>query len=266
MFSAAYTGSLTAIAVAAGAALAWVFGRFSDPERTALAGRKLRASLYAFLLYGDDPAAIVRAQKQLLIWNVRYLALMWRPAAVSIVPGLVLLTALEAVYGHHPLAPGETALVTAQWERTAGLEAAAAPELIGRGIRVETPAVRVLDRRQAYWRVRAIGAGQGSVLLRVAGESVEKMVEAGAGLRCISERRVSSRVEWLRYPAEAPLPAGVVRWIEVSYPAAAVDMGGFAVNWLVWFLVLSGLTAAALRRRFGGVQRGAGHGSATAHL
>ena len=252
MLSAAHTWSLTVIAMAAGVALAWVFGRFSDQERLALVKRKLRASLYAFRLYGDEPALIFRAQKQLLLWNARYLALMLRPAAVSIVPTLILLIALDAVYAHRPLAAGESAIVTAQLDRAADLSTRT-PSLEGRGISVETPPVRLIDQHQVCWRVRAIGAATGSVLLRVPGASVVKAVQAGFGLQYISERRVSSLRDWLRYPGEARLPAGPVSWIEVSYPAGAIDVFGFAMNWLVWFCAVSLLAALALGRRFAGV-------------
>ncbi|MGA2590153.1 MAG: hypothetical protein ABSH32_09580 [Bryobacteraceae bacterium] len=252
MLSAAHTWSLTAIAMAAGATLAWAFGRFSDQERLALVKRKLRASLYAFRLYGDEPALIFRAQKQLLLWNARYLALLLRPMALTIVPTLVLLIALDAVYAHRPLAAGESAIVTAQLNRVAGLDMPM-PSLEGRGIAVETPTVRLTDQHQVCWRVRAIGAAPGSVLLHVAGASMVKAVQAGSGLRYISERRVSSLFDWLRYPGESRLPAGAVRWIEVSYPAGAIDVFGFAINWLVWFCAVSLLAALALRGRFGGV-------------
>jgi hypothetical protein len=252
MLSAVHTWSLTAIAIGAGVALAWTFGRFSDQERIAFVQRKLRASLYAFRLYGDEPALIFRAQKQLLLWNARYLALLWRPMALSIVPTMILLIALDAVYAHRPLAAGESAIVTAQLVRAVNLDMPM-PSLEGRGILVETPAVRLMDQHQVCWRVRAMGGATGSVLLRVPGASVVKAVQAGDGLRYISERRVSSLLDWLRDPGEARLPAGPVSWIEVSYPAGAIDVFGFAINWLAWFCAVSLLAALALRGRFGRV-------------
>ena len=249
MFSAARTWSLTAIAVVAGVALAWTFGRFSDQQRLASVQRKLRASLYAFRLYGDEPALIFRAQKQLLLWNARYLALLWRPMALSVFPTLILLIGLDAVYAHRPLAAGESTIVAAQFGRATDLSGLT-PSLEGRGITIETPAVRVIDRRQVCWRVRAIGATPGSVILRAGGAPMAKVVQAGSGLRYISERRVSSLLDWLRYPGEARLPAGRVCWIEVSYPAGAIDVFGFAINWLAWFCAVSLLAALALRGRF----------------
>src|ERR1035437_1800529 len=89
MLSAAHTWSLTAIAAVTGVVLLWVWKRFSNQERIALAKRKTRAQLYAMRLYTDDPALIFRAQRQLLLWTGRYLAGMLRPTSVAIVPLLV---------------------------------------------------------------------------------------------------------------------------------------------------------------------------------
>ncbi len=249
MLSAAHTWSLTAIALASGVAMAWVFGRFSDGERIRLAQRKIRANLYAFRLFADEPVLIFRAQKQLLLWNARYLGLMLRPSILIFVPVLLLLTQLEAVYGSRPLAAGESAIVTAQFDAGADLRAVA-PSLVGQGIKVETPAVRIPDQRQACWRVRATSIASGSVWLRVPGAAARKTVQAGPGLRYISARRVASLFDWLHYPAEARLPNAGIRWIGVSYPHAAIGVFGWGVDWLVWFCAVNLLTMLAFRKRF----------------
>ena len=121
MLSAAHTWSLTAIAAVTGVVLLWVWKRFSNQERIALAKRQTRAQLYAMRLYTDDPALIFRAQRQLLLWTGRYLAGMLRPTSVAIVPLLVLFLQLDNVYGHRALAPGESAIVTAQFSGGADL-------------------------------------------------------------------------------------------------------------------------------------------------
>ena len=249
MLSAAHTWSLTAIGIAAGVAMSWVFARFSDVERARLARRKMRASLYALRLFADEPVLIFRAQKQLLLWNARYLGLMLRPGVAIFIPALLLLTQLEAIYGRRPLAPGESAIVTAQFDSAADL-LAIAPSLEGRGVVVETPAVRVADQRQVCWRVRATSAVSGCVWLRVPGAAVSKTVQAGAGLRYISVRRVASLGDWWHYPAEARLPRTAIHWIGVAYPYAAIDVFGIGIDWLVWFCAVSLLTMLAVRKRF----------------
>src|SRR5258708_6875919 len=116
MLSGLHTVTLTAIAIATGFAALYVFAKFSDQEGIDQAKRQVRAHLYSFRLFVDDPLLIFRAQKLLLIWNGRYLARLARPAVVMTVPTVILLLQLEAVYGHRALAPGERTIVTAQFD------------------------------------------------------------------------------------------------------------------------------------------------------
>ena len=249
MLSALHSLSLTAIAMATGVATLWVYVRFSDQERIDLAKRKIRAQLYALRLFVDEPALIFRAQKQLLIWNGRYLALMARPAVIITIPTLFLLTQLDAVYGHRTLAAGESAIVTAQLDSASDL-LTLAPSLDGRNVAVETPAVRLPNQHQVCWRVRATTVGSGAVLLRVDGTTAGKTVQVGSPFCYLSLRRVASLLEFLRYPAEAPLPNGAVRWMEVSYPDASIYVFGFSMHWLIWFTIVCLVTMFALRNRF----------------
>jgi hypothetical protein len=233
MLSAMHTWSLTAIAAVTGAALLWVCKRFSNQVRIALAKRQMRAQLYAMRLYADDPALIVRAQRQLLLWTARYLAGMLRPSAIAIVPLLVLFLQLDNVYGHRPLAPGESVIVTAQFGGGADLRTQDFA-LEGRGVVVETPAVRIPHRRQVCWRVGALTAASGTVLLRVQGSAIPKAITCGQGLR---------------YPSIGPWDGSPS--IYVSCPTAALDVFGFAIYWPLWFLFVSAFTMLALRTPFG---------------
>src|SRR5581483_1451257 len=103
MLSVVHTLSLTAISMAYGLLMLWAFARFSNQEKIRLAKRKVRACLYAFRLYGDEPVLILRAQKELLIWNARYLGLMLGPSLVLLIPTVILLLQLDAIYGLRPL-------------------------------------------------------------------------------------------------------------------------------------------------------------------
>jgi hypothetical protein len=250
MLSAAHCLSLTAIGMANGLAALWVFARLSDQKRIEIAKRKLRAHLYAFRLFVDEPALIFRAQKQLLIWNGRYLALVLVPAIVIGIPTFVLLMQLDAVYGRRTLAAGESAIVTVRFDTATDLRLIS-PMLEGRGVDVETPPVRIASEHQVSWRVRAASDASGSVLLRVPETSASKTVQVGPGLRYLSARRVASLVDWLRYPGEARLPAGDVQWIEVSYPDAKIYIFGVGMHWLLWFSIVCLITMLLFRRRFG---------------
>ncbi len=225
MLSAAHTWILTAIAALTGMASLWVSKRFSNSVRTALCRRRMRAQLYAMRLYAADPALVLRAQAQLLLWTGRYLWAMLPPIAVAILPMAFLFSELDNAYGHRALADGEATIVTAR------LSGPAAPDatLEGRGVLVETPGVRLPGGREICWRVRNQSAESGDVELRVGGSHVARAVHCGGGLR----------MPFHFWEGAASL--------EVSCPAASLNVFGFAVAWLPWFLLVALLTMLALK-------------------
>ena len=226
---------LTVVAIVTGVALLWIWKRFSNQERIAIARRQMRARIYAMRLYADEPATVLRAQGQLLLWTGRYLAGMLRPMAVSAVPLLVLLAALDNVYGHRALKPGESAIVTARF--TAADPRWMGATLEGQGVTVETPGVRALDRHEVSWRVRARNADLASVRLRMGRTEIEKTIRCGRAWAVPA-------MPWDSRPAiEAP---------EAPCPAATLDIfnSSYSVDWRVWFSLVGVAVMLALRRRF----------------
>lgn len=256
MRPATYLISLTVLGILTGIAILPVFGRFSNTEGLALAKRKIRAALYEFRLFGDEPRLVFRAQGQLLLWNARYLGLILKPAAVIILPIIALTMLMDTVYGHRPLRVGEEALVTARVDNNVDLNSIS-PELRGTNVTVETPAVRLPNQHQVVWGVRATAPGKSFMSLRLPGctatnNSAQKRANVGPGLCMLSDRRVSSIWNWLLYPGEKLLPRNsVFRWIEIQYPDAEVNLFGFGIPWIVWFILVSWITVFALRKPFG---------------
>ncbi len=249
--SAAYSISLTAIAFLTGLAILPVFARFSDKEKLLLAKRKIRAALYAFRLFGDEPRLVLRAQRDLLLWNARYLGLVLKPSAIVLLPILFLLLQMGALYGHRALRAGEPAIVSARLSDGMNL-AAVSPTLTGQGAIVDTPAVRIPAEHRVFWRVRAAAAEGSMLALQVGNVSVHKSLQAGDRFQYLSEHRVASLWSWLHYPAERRLPPGSnVRSIAVQYPDADTKIFGLAIPWIVWFILVSWAAMFALRKRFG---------------
>jgi hypothetical protein len=248
--------SLTVLGILTGIAILPVFGRFSNNEGIALAKRKIRAALYEFRLFGDEPRLVFRAQGQLLLWNARYLGWMLKPTAVVLLPIVALLMLMDTVYGHRPLQVGENTLITARVADNVDLNTIS-PELRSNNISVETPSVRIPDQHQVVWGVRATAPGKDDLSLNLPGSdatynTAKKSADVGTGVSILSGRRVSSLWDWLVYPGEKLLPRkNVFRWIEVQYPEAEVHLFGFGIPWIVWFIIVSWITVFALRKPFG---------------
>lgn len=253
--SLAYGISLTAIAFLVGVGILPVFGRYSNKAKLLLAKRKIRAALYAFRLFGDEPRLVFRAQGQLLWWNARYLALILKPAAIVVVPILFLLLQMDFLYGHRPLRVGETAIVAAHLSDKVDLNTTS-PVLTGSGVAVETLPIRIPEEHQVYWRVRALRNGGDQLSLHfpasTGDDPVAKIVKTGAGLHYLTEERTQSFWDWLENPGERRLPANsLVRSIGIQYPDAEFSILGIGMPWIVWFVIVSWSVMFALRKRFG---------------
>jgi len=116
-------------------------------------------------------------------------------------------------------------------------------------VAVETPAVRLRNAGQFSWRIRALRPSAGKLRIAVAGEQIQKPVQAGPASWPVVPRRSSAFLEWLRYPAETRLRSSAVAWIGIDYPVADVGLGGLRCHWMVWFATVSLLTALLARRK-----------------
>lgn len=238
-------GGLAAAGVLSAAAVLWAFARFSDQAKIRGVRRRIKASLYEMRLFVDEPRVLLRAQKQLIAANLRYLGLMLRPVVVIAVPMFLLMAWLDSLYGYRPLHPGEPALLTVQVRPEIDLRSVRPALEVPPGVAVETPAVRIPEERRFCWRIRTAGDTTGSVRVLLDGSVSEK------SLAWLSRQRVRSLGAWILSPTEARLPAGAVERIAIAYPTAGVTAFGLTLHWLTWYAIATLLATLFLKRRFG---------------
>jgi len=234
--------TLIPVSILAGIGILLVIRYTSDAAAVRRAKGVAQAHLLEFRLFMDDPVLVLRAQRDLVVANLRFMKLMLRPFLWMLIPMGLLLAVLEAFYGHAPLRVGDAAIITAEVKTAdAPLSLRAPAELA-----VETPPVHVLAEGQVSWRIRPRRATTTELQILRDGQAITKRVSAGTGIHFLSERR-GSLWSLLLYPTEAPLSGNEIAWIEIRYPPATI----LHLHWLIWFLAISAITALALRRRFG---------------
>jgi len=239
---------LAVIAAAAGVGMLWVFQKTSSQAAIRSVKRGVQAHLLELRIYRDEPAVMWRAQKSLLVSNLRYMTLMMQPALIMGIPFAILLVHLDAFYGRAPLAVGAETIVTMGVRGPAGT---IVPVLVAPpGVAVESPPVRVFDGDQVSWRIRPQSAVSGMLRIRVEDATVEKRIEAGSGPRFVAGRKVSSLWAAVWHPDEPRIGAPRVQWVEIRYPGATVEWLGIRMHWLIWFMVISMLVALLLKKRF----------------
>jgi hypothetical protein len=182
--------SLVPISILTGIGTLLVFRRASDQAAVRRAKGLVTAHLLEFRLFMDEPRLILKAQRDLIVANARFMKLMLRPLVVLVLPMALLLAAMEAFYGHAPLRVGDPAIVTAQMKHADISLVLKAPD----GIAVETPPVRVGADRQVSWRIRPLRAINTELELVRPDRSVAKSISAGAGMHYLSERRGCFRI------------------------------------------------------------------------
>ena len=242
---------LSVLSALAGLGMLWVFRRTSDQARIRAVKREVHAYLLEMRVYADDPGATWRAQKSLVSANLRYMGLALRPALWMGLPVAILLIHLEAFYGRAPLPPGRPALVTAGLRGEAAASGPPPVLLPPPGVEVSAPPVRIVEQRQVSWRILPARPISGELRFAINGRSVGKAIEAGGVPRFIAGRRVDSAWSALWHPDEPRIGPGGVEWVEIAYPEAYIGVFGLSFNWLVWFLMVSMLSAWLLRKRFG---------------
>ena len=240
-FGMAALASLVPISILTGVGMLLVFRHTSNQAAVRRAKSLVTAHLLEFRLFMDEPRLILRAQRDLVMANLRFLKLMLWPVVVLALPMALLLAGLDAFYGHAPLRVGEPAIVTAQLKQDGTPLILKAPVEIA----LETPPVHVPAERQVSWRVRPLRPVAAELEFVRQDRVFRKSISAGAGMRFLSERRGSIAGLFL-HPTEAPITDSEIEWIEVRYPGATI----LHLHWLVWFFAVSGVTALALRRRF----------------
>lgn len=181
-----------------------VFRRLTDRTAIRRAVNQIMAHVMELGLFLDSPRLVLRAQRDLLRENLRFLRLVMLPSVI-----LALLFALVyAIYGHAPLPQGEASVVTIQMRDAMPPVELEAPD----GIVVETPGVSIPRDRQISWRVRPMRPSSGNLKFHVA----DRIVTASF---------------FLHDPA--------IRSIDIRYPESMM----LGVSWLVWFIAISSVSA-----------------------
>jgi uncharacterized membrane protein (DUF106 family) len=242
--------SLSLLSIVIGIGMLWVFARVSDQKEIERTKKRLQAYLLELRLYGDDLRMVWQSQKNLFVGNLRYMALMLKPALYLTIPVVVLMIHMDAFYGWRPLPVGEAAVVTVQ--ASPGSASEGVPSMEGpQGIVIETPAVNARALGQFSWRIRPEQATDGRLQFEWNGEKFDKTITAGSGWRYLSGRRVRSAWDALWSPGEDRLATANVEWVETTYPPATIDFAGLKLHWIIWFLFISIVAAYLLKGYFG---------------
>ncbi len=237
---------IAVVSLLTGVMMLAVFRYTSNQRAIRRAKDRIRAHLLELRLYRDDVGVLLRAQKDILLNNLIYLAHSLVPLAVMILPVVLILMQLNVRYGYQPLRPGESVIVAAKLKP--GVELAQPLQLVApSGLTVETPPLRIPALGELDWRVRGERPGAYELHIIVGDRDAEKSLVVSDGWARVSRQVSRGFLERLSNPGELPAMHEGFESVAVDYRPAALPFWRWNVHWLLAYFVLSIAFGFALR-------------------
>jgi len=231
----------------------FIYKKTSNQEGIKKVKNHIKACLLGIRLYQHDFRTLLSAQKELLLANGRYLLYNLKPLLIMIIPIFLILAQLNLWFGHRPVRNDETFLLKVRFIESTEMEKIDLKLELPEGLVAETPVLRIIDKREADWRLRAEKPVNQPLTILVNGERYLKEIPPlGKNLSRVSTIRVRRNL-WpeLLYPGEKPLPSdSVINRIELSLPEQRLYFLGIGFHWLVAYFILSLIFGFALKGVF----------------
>jgi len=216
--------------------------KYTSNQKT-LRSKKNRAiaRLLEFVLFKDDIVVSIGALGRVIAANCVYLCALLVPLVVCVIPVFLILVQLSCWIGVRPLKAGETTVLTATLRGDLPVMKQSIGIGTSPGLTVNAGPIRVPSKNEVSWRLSVKADGFQWVDLSLDGGVIRKTVTAGTRPGRVSPLRPAAGA-WkaLTNPSEAPLPpASPIVSVRVDYPAANLELGHLACNWLLVFFVLT---------------------------
>lgn len=245
---------MLAVSLVTGVLMLVVYKYTSNQDALARVKDRIKAHLLEAWIYREDVAVMLRAQVSVLRANFKYVALNMKPLAVMIIPVVIILVHLNFRYGMRPIRPGEETVVKSVRKEAVTADKMDEKLVAPEGIRVETAGVRIGERGEVAWRVKAVKEGTYALKIKAGDKVYEKTLVVGEpGVRLASRRFASGLVDAFFYPGESVLPdEGSLGKIEINYPldSPAIPGTGWKPHWLLQYVVLSIIFGLAFKKPF----------------
>ncbi|MFQ6082152.1 MAG: hypothetical protein ACE5WD_02195 [Candidatus Aminicenantia bacterium] len=236
-----------------GLLMLFIFRYTSNQEGIRKVKNRIKAHLLEIRLFKDDLGLMFKAQKNILQNNLIYMKYSLKPMLVMIIPLILILIQLNLWFSQKPLEPNQSAIVILNLQPNVSPIETSVKIRTPEGVSVETPALRIMNKPQINWRIRAEKYGQFNIEFETSETKLnKKLIVSPRKFIKLSSKKVSKNfIDEIVYPGEPPLPRNpVVRSIEIKYPPARLNFLGLKIHWLIAFFVLSILFGFSLKRFF----------------
>ena len=155
---------------------------------------------------------------------------------------LLMLIQLNLWFGHQSLTPGQEVILKAEVDEDLSLLDTEFIIESSSGLVIENLPIRIEEKREVDWQLRAKKAGIHELSMTVNGHRiVKKVAVAQKPLSKISSVKVRRNfIDELFHPGEAPLPRShPIKSLEITYPLNHMSLFGWKIHWLIVYFALS---------------------------
>ncbi len=243
---------LTVVSLISGVVLLLIYGKISNQKAIKNAKRNIYGCLLESLLFRHDLKLALSSQAKMFGHGLVYFLLAVPPILILMVPCVLILAQLNLRYDVRGLNVGEQAVLSLKLDKKSVLYGVSLQ--VPDGLRA-TPALRVEESGEVFWRVDALKLGTHEVALNVEPLNTvikkEVVVGSDAGIKLQTH---TYRDWWfnLLYPGSSMLSklALPISALTLTYPARSYMFLGMHFHWLVAFLILSILSGIVASRFF----------------
>ena len=213
----------------------FVFRFTSNQKGIRQVKNKIKAHLLELRLFKDSLSLSLRAQGNILRYNLKYIGYSAKPLLVMIIPLILILVQLNLWFGYDALTPGQKTILKVKLEEghsPLNINLAIEPSS---GFDIETPPLRIEEEREINWRLNAREKGVHDLILIATNQRLTKKVSiAQKQLSKISPLKVRRNfIDELLNPGESPFSGDLpIKTIELKYPAKNMNLFGWNIPWL----------------------------------
>jgi len=220
----------------------FIFRFTSNQQGIRQVKKKIIAHLLELRLFKDSLSITLKAQGNILRYNLKYIGYSAKPMLVLIIPIFLILVQLNLWFGYQDLAPGQKAILKVKMEEGHDLFDINIAIEPSSALNIETSPLRIEEEREINWRFLVKEKGVHDITFIINGQRfTKKIATAQNPLSKISQSRVQRNfIDELFNPGEAPLPGDIpLKTIEVTYPPQRMNLLGWHIHWLIVYFALS---------------------------
>ena len=132
-----------------------IFRYTSNQQALRRVKNRMKAHLLEIVLYRNSFRVLMSAQKNLMLYNTKYIIHTVRPILVMIIPMALCLAQVHDWLGYTPLEKGKSTLLKIKLSDNYKPLSSGIYIKPDKGIKVETPALRIAETNEIVWRIKA---------------------------------------------------------------------------------------------------------------